>query len=388
MFLKFLKKRKSVKPKIGFNHNDHFQSNTNVLFSNEAYSKNVIAFRSINLIATAIAYIPIISYIKDDIGNKTRNLSNKFLDIIQNPNAQTSKVEFFEQIVVNLMIYGNVFILKNNSILPTELFILKNESVKIEYDYDGIIYGYTIKNGDNMAFFSSDTVSPDILHIKNFNPRSKVYGFAPMECARSSIEQHNQAIEWNKTILMNGARPSGALIVKPDSDGNRNLSEEQFYRVKNEIDTLFSGGNIGRPILLEGGLEWKEMSLSPKDMDFMNCKNSAARDIALAFGVPPQLLCIPGDNTYSNLSEARISLWEQTILPLAEKIKDKLNYWLSSCFNGVELALDKDNTESLILKREQIWKSIEDSSFMTINEKRKMFGFPVIEGYDQILDNK
>ena len=73
-------------------------------------------------------------------------------------------------------------------------------------------------------------------------------------------------------------------------------------------------------MLLEGGLKWQALCLSPADMDFVGLKAAAARDIALAFGVPPVLLGLPGDNTYANAREAERALWRQTLLPLAEKI--------------------------------------------------------------------
>ncbi len=77
--------------------------------------------------------------------------------------------------------------------------------------------------------------------------------------------------------------------------------------------------NAGRPLLLEGGLDWKTMSLSPKDMDFIEAKHVAAREIALAFGVPPMLLGIPGDNTYSNYPEANRTFW-RPVLPLVNRV--------------------------------------------------------------------
>src|SRR5205085_3983833 len=130
-----------------------------------------------------------------------------------------------------------------------------------------------------------------------------------------------------------------------ESSGGGVLSEEQYNRVKLQIDEQFTGAaNAGRPLLLEGGLDWKEMSLTPKDMDFVEAKNSSARDIALAFGVPPQLLGIPGDNTYSNLQEARLALWEQTVVPLEQCTADALNNWLIPMFGGnTELVPDIDN---------------------------------------------
>lgn len=99
------------------------------------------------------------------------------------------------------------------------------------------------------------------------------------------------------------------------------LSSDQFERLKSELEALYSGaGNAGRPLLLEGGLRWQAMSLSPADMDFAALKALAARDIVLAFGVPPMLIGLPGDSTYANYREANRALWRMTVLPLAEKI--------------------------------------------------------------------
>ena len=148
----------------------------------------------------------------------------------------------------------------------------------------------------------------------------------------------------------------------------------------------FTGSvNAGKPMILEEGLDWKEISLSPKDMDFIEGKHSAARDIALAFGVPPQLLGIPGDNTYSNLVEARAALWEQTILPLAENTIDHIGRWLAKlCKDEFILKLDKDNISAMASKREAIWERLEKVSFMTTNEKRKQVGLAPIKGGDEM----
>ncbi len=128
--------------------------------------------------------------------------------------------------------------------------------------------------------------------------------------------------------------------------------------------------------MLEGGLDWKEMSMSPKDMDFVEAKHSSARDIALAFGVPPQLLGIPGDNTYSNLQEARLALWEQTVVPLVERTIDRLNNWLLPFFDGkLELAADTDGITALAASNQAIWDRVEKSSFLTDDEKRIAVGY-------------
>jgi HK97 family phage portal protein len=99
------------------------------------------------------------------------------------------------------------------------------------------------------------------------------------------------------------------------------LSEDQFERLKRELEDSYQGkANAGRPLVLEGGLDWKPMSLSPKDMEHIEAKHVAAREIALAFGVPPMLLGIPGDNTYANYAEANRTFWRQTVLPLVGRM--------------------------------------------------------------------
>jgi HK97 family phage portal protein len=119
---------------------------------------------------------------------------------------------------------------------------------------------------------------------------------------------HNRAGRWNKSLLDNAARPSGALVYEP-SDG-ASLSSEQFDRLRNELGEQFAGtANAGRPLLLDGGLKWQALGLSPTDMDFVAVKEGAARDIALAFGVPPVLIGLPGDATYANSSTMKRCSW-------------------------------------------------------------------------------
>ncbi|MBJ3785169.1 phage portal protein [Devosia sp. MSA67] len=119
-----------------------------------------------------------------------------------------------------------------------------------------------------------------------FHPLDDHYGMAPLEAAQTSLDIHNASAQWNKALLDNAARPSGALVY---SAAAGSLTDEQFSRLKEEMETQFSGAaNAGRPMVLDGGLDWKAIALSPKDMDFIEARHAAARDIALAFGVPPK----------------------------------------------------------------------------------------------------
>ena len=127
------------------------------------------------------------------------------------------------------------------------------------------------------------------------------------------------------------------------------------------------------------------MSLSPKDMDFIEAKHAAAREIALAFGVPPMLLGIPGDNTYSNYQEANRAFWRQTVLPLASRIGCALAQWLAPMSGeGLRLAVDTDRIDALGADRATLWERVTKAPFLTLNEKRAAIGYGAIEGGDRL----
>ena len=180
----------------------------------------------------------------------------------------------------------------------------------------------------------------NICHIKSFHPQDDHYGFSPMQAAAMAIDVHNSASRWSKSLLDNAARPSGALVWK--GDGHGVMAEDQFRRLSDEIEQNYRGArNAGRPMVLEGGLDWKPMGFSPSDMEFQKTKEAAAREIALAFGVPPMLLGIQGDATYSNYQEANRAFYRLTVLPLVTRVAAAVSDWLAG-FTGEELVLKPD----------------------------------------------
>ena len=348
-------------------------------FADEGYIRNVIAHRSIAMIAEGAASVGFKLF--RELGSTKREVKkHPLLSLVQMPNPTQAQSEFFENVYSYRLISGNAFVqaVGPKGEAPHELHILRPDRVAVIAGKGGIPAGYRYTVGESYTDYPVDRMSGQsrILHLKTFHPLDDWYGLSPIEAAAYSIDQHNQSGAWNQALLQNGARPSGALVVKMSDGSTGTLSEEQYYRIKQQIDEQFAGPqNAGRPILLEGGMEWREMSISPKDMDFINAKHSSARDIALAFGVPPQLLGIPGDNTYSNLAEARLALWEQTILPLVQHTCDALNNWLAPQFSGgLKLACDIDGISALSLRREALWARAQNASFLTDAEKRAMVG--------------
>jgi phage portal protein BeeE len=119
------------------------------------------------------------------------------------------------------------------------------------------------------------------------------------------------------------------------------------------------------------------MSLSPADMDFIDARHVAARDIALAFGVPPMLLGIPGDNTYSNYREANLAFWRQTALPLAMKAARGIEAWIADRWpeaGPARVTIDFENVPALTVERESLWARISAADFLSDGEKRRLAG--------------
>lgn len=343
-------------------------------FADEAFTRNVIAHRCVSLIASAVANVPL------KLSERGRSVAeHPVLKLLTMPNPLLDGIALTHAVMAYKLISGNAYIhaVGPKGDAPLELHLLRPDRVAVVAGEGGVPKAYQYKVGSKAVNYPVDRISGQsrVLHLKNFHPLDDWYGLSPVEAAAYAIDQHNQSGAWNQALMQNGARPSGALIVKMTEQGGH-LTEDQYYRIKQQIDDQFSGpDNAGRPILLEGGLEWKEMSLSPKDMDYIESKHTSARDIALAFGVPPQLLGIPGDNTYSNLAEARLAMWEQTVIPAVREWAGALNRWLLPMFAGdLKLAPDYDDVPALSLRREALWERVKGAEFLSDEEKRKMLG--------------
>ena len=358
-------------------------ANIDSLFSNsktnKAYKNNVIVHRCVDLISSSAAHIPLLLYIN---GKKSDN--HYISKLLKHPNHLNAGAAFFEKVIAHKLLFGNSYILASNSRTSklSEIFILPPSSVEVALQ-DNMITGFKHNSGSSSEkFFPLDQITgaSQILHLKNYNPYSDIYGISNLDAASNAIELHNHALIWNNALLKNGARPTGALIMK---DGEY-LSEEQFARLKSQLNEQYSGSiNSGKPLLLEGGLDWREMSISPKDMDFMESKASASREIALAFGVPPQLLGIAGDNTYSNMQESRLALWEETIIPILDNLTDSLSGWFSKMLSeDIRIDFDRDSISALSEKRENVWGKISAANFMTMNEKRALVNLPPLKDGD------
>jgi HK97 family phage portal protein len=338
--------------------------------SKTGFHGNPVGYRAVKMIAEAAAALPVICQ-----DAQRRYEAHPALALLGRPNAAQGRADLMEAAYVQLLLSGNTYL---EAVLadegwPVELHVLRSDRMSVVPGSDGWPAAYDYAVGSRKHRFAA----AEICHIKSVNPQDDHYGLAPLQAAATAIDVHNAASRWSKALLDNAARPSGAIVYRGMEAGGA-MSQDQFERLQTELETHHQGArNAGRPMLLEGGLDWKPMGFSPSDMEFQKTKEAAARDIALAFGVPPMLLGIPGDATYANYAEAHRAFFRLTVLPLAQKVLAAMSHWVSGLGGeAVSLSPDLDQVPALAAEREAQWRRISEAEFLTEAEKRRLLGLP------------
>ncbi|MDJ1007536.1 MAG: phage portal protein [Paracoccaceae bacterium] len=338
------------------------------------FQGNPVGFRCVKMIAEAAAALPLV--LQDA---ERRYAEHPRLTLLAAPNGAQGRAELLEAAYAQLLLTGNAYVeAVGEGALPVELHVLRSDRMSVVPGADGwpVAYEYAV-GGKTHRFTVTEAGSP-ICHIKSFHPQDDHYGLAPMQAAAAAVDVHNSASRWSKALLDNAARPSGAIVYQGADGQGGTLTADQYDRLLTEMETHHQGArNAGRPMLLEGGLDWKPMGFSPSDMEFQKTKEAAAREIALAYGVPPMLLGIPGDATYANYAEANRAFYRLTVLPLATKVAAALSAWLKG-FDGeaAVFAPDLDQVPALAVEREAQWRRVGQADFLTEAEKRALLGLP------------
>ncbi|MDR0552810.1 MAG: phage portal protein [Holosporales bacterium] len=368
---------------VDYKTNNNYNGKEYTDLADIGYQNNVIVYRCVHIISRSVASV---AWTLREYDHKVKASNSihqhSILDLIARPNARQSRTSFVEAAVSYLLLSGNCYVqaIKNDETGEIlELHLLRPDRVRVIPGLNSIPKCYEYSVGENKTFFMTDENGfSDILHIKLFSPLNDWYGYSPVAVVMNAITQHNAITKQNISFLKNGGRPSGALIYKSTFDS------VQRENLKNDLKNAYEGGkNAGKILLLEGDFEWKEMGLSPKDLDFMSGKELSSKEIALAFGVPSILIGSTADATFSNYKEARYNFWEETVLPMLSFITSEFTNWFRYIFKNNEISIlyDIDSIQALSKRRESEWKKINNATFLTDNEKREALGFSLLD-YD------
>lgn len=346
-------------------------------YTSEGYQKNVIVYRCVQVLANSAATCPVLVAIN---GEETPNHPvNKLID---HPNILQGWADFVRSVIGFRKITGNSYIERTTLLngTPAELWPWAPYDMQVVIPKSKTSYlplGYVWTNGIERKTWLCDEINGqcDILHWKEFNPANQWYGMSPVRACGNSVDSMNEANTWNMRLLQNTGVPPGALITEG------NLSPEQRKQMQMMLDKKYSGPvNARKPMLLEGGVKWESYGLTPADMDWLEGKKVSAGDIAAAFGVPLQVVPLEGSQTFANYEQARLALYEDTVLPLLDDFLQELARWLSASYREqISFEIDTDSIPALSTRRAEKWKAAADANWLTVNEKREMTGY---EPYD------
>jgi HK97 family phage portal protein len=346
--------------------------------SREGYATNPWVYACVTEIARGIAGIPWRLY--QGRGETARELdSHPLLDLLRRPNPEQGYGAWAEQLVSFLLIAGNSYVeaVGPDRGAPRELYILRPDRMRVLPDAQNRVRGYRYE----VSTARIDLDTEHCLHIRLFSPLDDWYGMSPLEAAARAIDQDNELARYEVRLLQNQAMP-GMVLRSQDA-----LDDRQYDRLKSQIQQLYQGtDNVGRPMILDGGLEAQPLSFSPQDMSMDKSMLWSAQRICAAFGVPGELVGLMSA-TYQNRREARKALYTETILPLLDRIADDLNNWLAPQFGpALTLAYDRDSIEALQEDREALFNQIKAASWLTVNEQRVMAGYEERPEGDVILE--
>lgn len=343
-------------------------------YINEAYEKNIIGFACVDRISSDVASVPLRVRVN---GEEVKN--HALLDLLKNPNpnnASATGTLLKKTLIAFKEICGNAYLNIDTSEMfnkePLRLQVLPSDKIiiKTNDDINPSSYEYNTINGKQINYRADDNL---IMHLKSVSLTNSLYGMSPITAGAISIDTHNMSKEWNANLLENSCVPSG------DYNSEELLSDANYKKLKDGIKDYQGYANVGKPMLTEGKITWNPKSLSPTDMDFLNGLNLNSRDICKAFKIPPQIIGIEGDSTYKNYETALEAYWEDTVIPKTRELVEALNIFLSHRYaDSPELFFHEQDLIALENKRERKWNAIQNSTFLTINEKRKAVGYATI----------
>lgn len=355
------------------------------------YQGNVYLYRAVTVITQAIAGIPWQLYKRSRAGDRSAQDGHPLLTLLNiQANDEESGPEFLEALNAYWLLAGVTYIWAvrpetGATRAPTKLFALQPDLLRPDVARDGTLQGWIYQIGDHKQEFNVD----DILRIKDFHPLTRAAGVAPAQVAVRPLDQHNAANDWNTALLQNMARPSGLLSPKNDAI----IPPDAHDTLKNDLREKYQGPkNAGRPLVPRAAMSWQAMGQTPSEMDWLNGKTQAAREIAIAFGVPPELLGDAANKTYSNQVEARRALYMETILPRMDRLKASLSRWLLPMY-GLDPAqytidYDRNDIEALAADQDEIHtraRSDYAGGIISLNEAREMLGEDAIDEGDIFL---
>lgn len=343
----------------------------------ETYRKSLYVFACISKIAEKVGSIDLEMYkVINSAGDVKEIKNHPALDLLYRCNPFQTRAEFWELMMINLKTTGSAFWYKvrNTRGQVVELWNVRPDLMTVVSDPVNFIKEYRLTRDDG----STVVFAPeDIVHFKYPDPLSQYMGMSPIKPAERRIQTEDYATAYQRDFFLNSARPD-AIIKNPQL----NLTPEQKSDIREAWNKRHGGvGNSSKVAILEGGLEYQVISVTQKEMDYIESMRFTRDDILVAFKVPKPVVAVTDDVNRANAETAMRIFLSETIMPEVKKIVEKINEELIGPEFGEEFYIEAEDVTPE--DKEATLKEYESGlqfGYLLINEVRQSEGLAPVAG--------
>jgi len=328
---------------------------------------------AIRLLAESVSSLPISVYTKQKNGDKLEDTKSPIYKLVKfKPNYYQNKITFFEFIMLSICTEGNAYvkIVRNNSGTPVELICLDPEIVNVVIN-------------DNQLYYQTESGvldSADVLHFKTITDDGFT-GISPIDQCAKALKWSESLEQFGSTFFSNGAKPSSILQT------DRALSDTALQRLKTSFNNNYGKlKNSNSTIVLEEGLTFKPISISPEQAQFLSSRQFSIEEVARIFNVPPHMLKDLSKSSFNNIEMQSQEFLTYTLMPYINRIEAEMNLKLFRT-NELGKTFVEFNVNGLlrgdVKSRTEAYKTAITNGYMSINEVRQKENMNSIEGGDK-----
>lgn len=348
-------------------------------------------YSCVRILAEAVAGLPLHLYKYTDGGGKEKALDHPLYRLLHDePNPEMSSFVFRETLMTHLLLWGNAYaqVIRNGKGEVIALYPLMPNKMSVDRDENGRLY-YTYYRGSDEAIKNKDfavTLQPsDVLHIPGLGFDGLV-GYSPIAMAKNAIGMAIACEEYGAKFFANGAAPGGVL----EHPGT--IKDPQ--RVRESWQSTFGGsGNANKIAVLEEGMKYTPIGISPEQAQFLETRKFQINEIARIFRVPPHMVGDLEKSSFSNIEQQSLEFvkytldpwvirWEQSIMRTLLSPEEKTQYFVKFNVEGLLRGDYQSRMNGYAIGRQNGWMSAND-----IRELENLDRIPAEEGGDLYLIN-
>ncbi len=344
-----------------------------------AYGKSLYVYTCVSKIAEKVASIDFkLNKIINANGDTEEVKSHEILDLLYKWNPYFTKEEAIEIDTINRKLTGDSFIYKvrNEQGQIVELWNIRPDRVNIISNRGEYISYYEIMNDDGTR---ERVEVSEIIHIKAPSPLNEHFGMSPLSSAGNRVQVEEYAIGHQRDMFLNSARPDGLLTTEEP------LTAEQRQELSDDFNKKHKGlGKNSKLAVLDSGLKYQQISLSPREMDFIESLKATRDDILIAFKVPKPIVAVTDDVNRANAETAQEIFLSETIVPEMNKLVNKLNEALIIPEWGEEYFLTFEDPTPVDRETRLAEFTAGCDKWISRNEIRQILGMESTDGGDNL----